>query len=651
MTPLAPQPQFDRVGGMDADSRPFMVPKEKWRYTLNLRTMYGMSQVPPKKAWFTPVSGALLELAHLPNVDTDYGFWLGLARTQAWQLTPTASVALSGTLAYSGVFSRWSTCMYNNRLFFVNPDNPVRYTDGATVQNLAMHRFAHAVANGFDFIGSGPLTAHPAWDSNPDGTVSVVGDLNTPVDWTAGQYYRVYTTARRGYFAVGALVQYNVVMSSVLELGCAGIVVESQDDYVVVKATNSVDDVPNTWDGKIGWLYTVEMDIPRARYVAILYDHVVVGAPIYKGEYRPNAVMWSHLRDFADWEPRIGSEADSYDCTFFQRNDSVIDGVTGLQMYKARSLSGIHETLLIFTSSCIYSMSYTGLPRIVHVVPLIKDHGNGLQYATAALDDAVVWCDVNAMDFFAYRGQGPESFGQGINSYFFTDLNPDSDLAQRTYAYVDRLNSEVVWVYVSVASTGSYDKAIAFNYQTKTWGVRDAPALACFTRVQRRAKAVSELVGTCASLTGTCGTIERGSDTASLLWGDNNGQVLRDATTSDATFTPSTAVVAETGDLLYGSAQKVKEVSSITINATAANSDFATTGIYVDVSVREHVDDAVVFVQVGTWLPSLATRMLTFTPKAGKVLRYRFRVVSPSTLLGFVWSGFEDNVRGSDAAR
>ena len=645
MTPLAPVSQFDRFGGMNYDVRPFLVGKNEWRLLHNMRTMYGLSQVPPHANVGQLITTEIQKIVNLPTRDTDYGLWLALETNTMWQLRTTGSVALQ-VFADVGT-TRWETCVYDGRLYFVNDNNQVRWCNGARVADIGDNHIARAVPHGMQLIGDGPFSQHPAYDSEPDGIDPTIGDLGTSFSWTINSYYRVYHAGGINYFPVGAVVRYRLNVSSSTILNLDGFVVSVYDKYIVVKASNTLHNVPNTAAGSMGWVYLLNAVIPCGRYVSVFYDHLVVGAPTFRGTTMLNSVMWSHLYDFTDWQPRIGNEADKYDCTFMQRDDSVIDGVTGMQLMKAHTIGGLIETMLIFTSSCVYAMSYTGLPRVVRVSPLIKDYGNGLLHATASLDDSVVWCDVNHGDFMVYRGQGPESIGGGIRTYFFNDLNTDSDLAQKTWSYVDRLNFEVVWVYVSNASATVCDKAIAFNYSNKTWSVRDAPGLSAFGRVQRRAKIVEELTGVNSAQTATNAKLARSADSQLLLWGTSSGYIQKVAGAGD-TMIGQTSVLLETGDLLYGSAQKVKEVSAITINATAT---VGFTGVVVEVCARESVDTAVTWFNAGVWTSTLPEKMLTFMPQAGKVLRYRFSLATATAVRGFVFSGFEDNVRGSDANR
>ncbi len=638
LTESALSMQFSMLGGMDYDSRPHLVEKNKWRLLFNMRTNGGIQQVARKKQAFT-IGGSLdvQALVNLPVGRDEYAYWLGLTKTALHRLTEAGGSQINGT-AFAPCDGRWSTCVYNGRLFFVNENNRVMATDGASLIDMWELQKCASKDNGEELLGTGPFTAEPLFEGppGPSGEFAVVGDLNPVFTWTTDSEYRVYVE-RPHLFEFDSQIEYHRVTGNGTSVTLSGTVLDVRPDFLVVRADNTVANVPNADTNPPGVVRVAQMSIPSGRYARVFYDHLIVGAPTYHGIETVDSVMWSDLRDFAQWTPRSNNEADSYLCTEYQRLDSVLRGVTGLQL--------LGNTCLIFTSSCIYSLEYVGLPRVMQVNPLLPDYGNGLRYATVALDGAVAWYDVHHAGFYIYRGQGPESLGDGINDYFAADLNPT--YAQKTFAYLDRLNSEVVWAYMSTASSGTYDKAVAFNYDNKTWSVRSVEDTHCFARVQKRCKTVGELSGTCAALTGTAENLEQTTEEYNLLWGSANGAVLTEAASADAdgVLLSQTTPYMETGDLLYGSAQRVKEVNKMTINATADSF----TGIKVEVDARDSVDDTVSYTNVGTWTPTIAEKMLTFATEQGKVLRYRF--TPQGTVRDFVFSGFEDNILSADAFR
>jgi hypothetical protein len=278
----------------------------------------------------------------------------------------------------------------------------------------------------------------------------------------------------------------------------------------------------------------------------------------------------------------------------------------------------------------------------------LKDIGNGLPYAVTELNDAAIWCDVHHGTFFMFRNGELHNVGASIATHFFDDVTTDSTWLARTWSYVDRANGEVAWVYrSSTEATGKFDKAVVFDYVREVWYTKGIEGVTAYGRVNRLAKTIDELTGMVDAQTGVGDLLEVTTKKQGALYGLPLGTVAREEVSADlaATLLTQDQPVLETGDLLYGSAQQVKTVSAITINATGTTFN----GVQVEVSARERIDDAVSYTVVGTWTESLAQRMLTFAPKAGKVLRYRFKPVTP--VRGFVFRGYEDNVSNTGAHR
>jgi hypothetical protein len=380
------------------------------------------------------------------------------------------------------------------------------------------------------------------------------------------------------------------------------------------------------------------MSIPSGRYVTTFFDHLVIGAPTFNGVHSPHRTIWSDLYNFSQWIPNSDNEADGYTHSEYERADDIVKGVTGLAHFG--------EMLLIFTPSCIYAMEYTGLPRVVRVAPLIKDFGNGLPYASAELHNSVVWCDVHHGSFFAFRGQGPENIGQPIADYFFADVTNDSAWLRLTKAVVDRKHHEVMWLYCSKANTsGGYDKAVVYDYTNNAWSTRYVEDISAIGMLNKRAKAVNAFTGMINSNTTIVNEASAsGEQLADVVAGKYLARTAL-STDTEAQLDDQDAPVLETGDLIYGSLQTIKEVSSLWIDADGS----VFNGLLVSVSTREFIDDDVVYTTVGLWTKTLEERVLTFAPIVGRILRYKFVPVLP--VRDFVFRGFEDNVFNVNSSR
>ena len=122
-----PNLQFERLGGMDYDTRPHLLKMQQWRLLYNATTRYGgvVEQVPPKKSLFT--AGVSFDtIVNVPTLDANYGAWVGIADTGIYKITASG---VSLIAAHNSGGSKFSTFVYNGYLFYTNSVNPVQYTD------------------------------------------------------------------------------------------------------------------------------------------------------------------------------------------------------------------------------------------------------------------------------------------------------------------------------------------------------------------------------------------------------------------------------------------------------------------------------------------------------------------------------------------
>lgn len=644
-----PVDHLQGLGGMDYTTPPHLLDQQKWRLLYNTRTINGAVQQIARQRLYaqTTHTEEITALAALPTGAADCAAWLALSDTKLTQLASleeaalgATSVVLSDSLTASG--HRWGTYVHNGFLFFTNPNNRVRMTDGSRLVETWEGQHSEAVDSTVDpalFVASddgpdypaGPFTLEPfyTWDSLTEDYIPS-GYLNTPTfTWTNGVRYRVYV-ARPRMFSAGMGV---TVVRGLTALN--GLVLNVYTNYIEVLATNTVPGITNArYEPTWRVFYTNVPDVPAGRYVTVFFDHLVVAC--VQGD--PSLVKWSDLYNYARWRPGSDCEADSRKCTDYQRPDDISIGVTGVQH--------LGEQLVIFTPSCIYAMAYTGLPRVVRVAPLVTDYGNGLPYATAALHDRVVWYDAHRRSFFALSSQGPQDFGAPIATYFASRLNTQSNMAARTWSFVDRVNTEVGWVYCAGTSQ-VFNEAVVYNWANNTWSVREiTQGMSSCGYLYRRARPVRELLSTIDALTGTCDQLEQTSAHAGLAFGNNAGAIYADvaSTTALVDYIAQSAPVLETGDLLYGSVRKVKEVHTIAIQVGGTHS-----GVKVEVSVRDNLTDAVTYENVGTWTSTLPEKELTFRSRVGRVLRYRFTPLG--SVRNFVFYGYTDNIMQANANR
>ena len=627
-----PVKHYAMYGGMDAGSEPHLLGENKWRFLQNMRLNSGLKQVQRVRRLHT-LTTQVDALINMPNAITDHGQWLAIGRNGLYRVTASGVTSFAAAVDSPMPFSY---CVYNGRIYYVNPANRVRSTDGGTLYEVYENRQSWTKLATEELLNAGSFTGHPLYEG-----VTPVGNLKDLFDWLDGTHYRVYVEQPH-VFEVGSYISIRDRRGEEEDRLMFGYVAEVHEDYLVVRAHSAVIGVTNIGRTLSETVIADQprlvrpstMSIPSGRYVRVFFDHLVIGAPTYRGSDMPHKTMWSDLYNFSQWVPDSSNEADSYTHSEFQRGDDIVRGITGLAHFG--------EMLLIFTPSCIYAMEYTGLPRVMRVHPFIKDFGNGLPYASAELHSSVVWCDVHHGSFFAFRGEGPEDIGKPIADYFFNDVSNESSELMLTKALVSRKYHEVAWHYVSkVSPDGGYDKAVVYDYVNNAWAVRTLTDVSAIGMWNKRGLTVNEMT----DLVDDVDTIvneseDSGEQLADVVAGKYVGRHELSSDT-EASLDAQSAPVLETGDLLYGSMQTIKEVSSIWIDASTA--------VRVEVSAREFIDDTVNYVHVGTWTKNLAERVLTFAPIVGRILRYRFTPITP--VRNFVFRGFEDNVFSVDSSR
>jgi len=351
---------------------------------------------------------------------------------------------------------------------------------------------------------------------------------------------------------------------------------------------------------------------PAGRYLEVWFDHIVVGAPVISGSPHPTQIRWSHLYDFNQWSPASTNEADFYDV---EEWSSGVSGLTGL--------ARLGENLVLYTPEAILLCAYVGLPKVVRLQNVVEGVGCSLRYGLVVADGVHYFPSLEHLGVYRFSAEGLTPVGEPIAAYVAATMSADPALQQRTWGYYDKANGEIVWVFCSTASTGAFDKAVAFNTKTGAWTTRDCEDVQSFTPGCRLAKVIEGIATTYAA---AVGTIESNADSGisvPALYGTRWGEILRDEVAGDldASLYECGVPVLETGDQLFGGIQGVKEVDTLDIAAGIGNS----AGVDVEHSARAHLDSSVVFKDSGIWTPSLPERHLSFPRTCGGVFRFRFK--------------------------
>lgn len=388
----------------------------------------------------------------------------------------------------------------------------------------------------------------------------------------------------------------------------------------------------------------VSTTAPCARYLCQWFDHLVVGYPTYRGSVFPHRIMISDIYNFSVWEPDLANEADHYDFVEWQQEDYPYIGITGL--------AKLHGMLFVYTPTAIIPIAYVGKPKVLQVIDsgVITRIGNTHPWSLACLDNLHFFYDGIEQQFWAFDGQTPIPIGEPIRRYVIDNINTDPEVASRMWSYVDVNNREIWWVFISTSSS-TFDKAVVFNYRLKRWFTASVENIQAFCGPIFTIKTVGELSGIVGNLVGTCGRLGVSTNQVPRIYGAETGKVYREELSTDATsaLLAQEDPVLETGDLHYGDISTKKENDAMSINALWNTTQDPTMNLEVRASGRDYlslvVDWSVASTLAGTWKPNLVEEWLTYSPKVGKVLRYRF---TGKNARGLKFTAFEDAVLRRD---
>jgi len=272
-------------------------------------------------------------------------------------------------------------------------------------------------------------------------------------------------------------------------------------------------------------------------------------------------------------------------------------------------------------------MQYEGLPNIMRVDPVVTGLGCPFPYALASVNRLHFFpSDEN---FYVFDGiSNPQPIGDEIKDYFFADLNTDSAIRDQTWSYVNTQRQEIWWVYVNTTSTSRvFNRAVVYNYRERLWFTASVENVHSYGYVGNMFRTIDQLTELSTSIDGLTGEIDRlGITNKDFLyaWGSADGKMLQEEVSTDliANLETQTLPFLETGDKFYGSIEGYKEVDTLIIHSEYSGSH----GIEVQYSVRDHLNDAVVWQTVPTvWTPSLREHRISLPRVAGRIFRFRFR--------------------------
>lgn len=225
-----------------------------------------------------------------------------------------------------------------------------------------------------------------------------------------------------------------------------------------VIATNFTDDV-QTFDISSSTTFGVlSTDAPKAKYVAIWKDFVVLGHI----QSFPQRVRWSGINDSTSW-PTVGSSTAA--TVQSDQQDLVGDGgwVQGI-------VGGLGQADgVVFQERAIWRVTYVG-PPLIFTFDLVEG-GRGTPAPGSIVQLGGVVAYLGEDGFYLFDGATSKPIGASrIDKFFYEDL--DQTYTARISSAVDPINKVFYWAYPGGGNTsGNPNKILAYNWAVDRWSI------------------------------------------------------------------------------------------------------------------------------------------------------------------------------------
>ena len=392
---------------------------------------------------------------------------------------------------------------------------------------------------------------------------------------------------------------------------------------------------------------------PSALYLVMFRDHLVAGAIAnFKGDRNLERVMFSDLRKFGIWEDAQTNEAASYYLSNNNETGEAVEGCTGI--------GELNQQLLLYTATSVEAVEYVGLPTVYAKRKLKAEIGNCFPYTLIPTSFAHFFISDENI-YMVSEDFTISPIGDPIKNFLFENLTPDLTHRYKIHGWLDRTEDYVWWAFSSKdAVAGELDTVIGYNYRMQAWTdykTADVQSFAQLTIVNA-GLTIDELTGTIDGLTPQqINDLSQQTNFKGLrAYGHVNckimseGQFAGEDVENDLVDPKEPEV--ETPDMMYGAPEVMKEIKSIGLDASY---DLATCdGIEIFVSVREKLLDPVVYTSVGLWTTAIYEKRKTFSPRAGRVLRFKFvwRATDPTKgVLDAQFAGWNEEIYLGKAMR
>lgn len=343
-------------------------------------------------------------------------------------------------------------------------------------------------------------------------------------------------------------------------------------------------------------------------------------------------VAWSDKEDYADWDPDVANESDFFDVDDDAGSASYGLGITGM--------APLGDMVCVHTPGSIWNITYVGFEAgVMDIRKRIDGLGCWLPYGLASFDRYHIF--PGEQDFWLYDGASIVAIGSDISRFFFSDLSPDPDERNRTWAWVDKANNEIRWYYVSRSSPDGFcDKCLVLYWPTKAWSIEAgfgrSAALAAGTQTRRSIDSLKYISATIDDLALVSASIDGlatnavipyplfGKFTDLALWRNQTPDV--EGTISDQTI-PQIELI--TGDIVLGDGTDVSDILSFMLDASIApgvvqeeGETFYSWKVYI--SARDYLHDEVDWQVFATFKGTETTKQLTEAQRCGRVFRFKF---------------------------
>lgn len=188
---------------------------------------------------------------------------------------------------------------------------------------------------------------------------------------------------------------------------------------------------------------------PRAKYLGIVRDFVVLANTAEGVNNYPRRVQWSAFNNATLWTPNVTTQSDFQDIP----DGGGITGFVGGQVGA------------VFQESQITLMTYEGPPRIFRFDVVEKKRGCSVPGTIIRYGQTIYYLSDD--DFYAMPiGGTPQPMGQEkVVDYFYRNF--DETFSERVFAGIDIRRKLVMWAYPSNnANNGQPDRVLVYSIST-----------------------------------------------------------------------------------------------------------------------------------------------------------------------------------------